>query len=123
MKKVLYIDDDNEMLEIVQIVLANSGYELLTTNRSDTAVDLCNQERPDLVLMDLNMPGVDGFETIRQLREQGFENPIVVLSASESDADRNKARNAGCNDYVLKSLDMKDLEKTIDYYIAEAGGL
>lgn len=123
MKKVLYIDDNREMIEIVEIVLANSGYKLLTTDKSDEAVELCEKENPDLVIMDLNMPSVNGFEVTRQLRQQGFSNPIVVLTASESEVDRKKAVAAGCDDYILKTLDMRDLEKTIDLHIAEAGGL
>ncbi len=123
MKKVLYVDDDQEMIEIVKIVLANSGYELLTTVQGEKAVDICEREQPDLVLMDLNMPGLDGFAATQKLREQGFSNPIIALSASESDSDRQKARQAGCNDYVLKTLDMQGLENTIDTFIAEAGGL
>ena len=123
MKKVLYVEDNPEMIEIVEIVLKNSGYHLLTTQNSDEVMTLCREEQPDLVLMDLNMPSLDGFETTRQLRQAGFDRPIVVLTASESEEDRNKARRVGCDDYVLKTLDMADLEKTIDSYIAEAGGL
>lgn len=123
MKKVLYVEDNPEMIEIVQIVLQNSGYRILTTQNGDEVITLCREEQPDLVLMDLNMPTLDGFEITRQLRQAGFDRPIVALTASESDEDRSKARRAGCDDYVLKTLDMADLEKTIDSYIAEAGGL
>ncbi len=123
MKTVLYVEDSEEMIEIVKIVLKDSGYRLLSQTDGQAALNLCANENPDLVLMDLNMPGMDGFEVTRKLREQGFTNPIIVLSASESDEDREKALAIGCNDYILKDMEMRGLEKVIDGFLVEAGGL
>ena len=123
MKTVLYVDDSEEMIEIVKIVLANSGYRLLSQTDGQATLNFCTDENPDLVLMDLNMPGMDGFEVTHQLREQGFTNPIVVLTASESDEDREKAIAAGCNDYILKDMEMRGLENVIDSFLSEAGGI
>ena len=121
MKSILYVDDDEEMIAIVKVVLANSGYRIRTATSGQDAIELCTSEQPDLVLMDLNMPGLDGFETTRQLRGQGFANPIVALTASESDEDREKAKLAGCDNYILKTLDMADVEGVIDEFLAEGG--
>lgn len=123
MKTVLYVDDNEEMIEIVKIVLANSGYLVHSQTDGQATIDFCANESPDLVLMDLNMPGMDGFETTRQLREQGFTNPIVVLTASETDEDKEKAIAVGCNDYIIKDMEMRGLEKVIDNFIAESGGI
>jgi CheY-like chemotaxis protein len=123
MKTILYVDDNEEMIEIVNIVLANSGYRIFSQTDGQAAIDFCANENPDLILMDLNMPGMDGFETTRRLREQGFTNPIVVLTASESDEDRDKAVAVGCNDYVIKDMEMSGLERIIDKFIADSGGL
>jgi CheY-like chemotaxis protein len=70
MKKVLYVDDSEEMLEIVKIVLARSGYEILTASGGKAAVEVCSKEQPDLILMDLNMPDLDGFASIQLLRSR-----------------------------------------------------
>jgi two-component system response regulator PrrA len=123
MKKVLYVDDSEEMLEIVEIVLAKSGYQTLTASSGKQAVEVCAREQPDLVLMDLNMPDHDGFASIQFLRASGYNNPVVILTASENEEDRAKAKALGCADYVLKTLDMRDIESFIDRHIADAGGV
>lgn len=123
MKTILYIDDNEEMIELVKIVLANSGYRILSQTDGQAALTFCANENPDLVLMDLNMPAMDGFETTRQLRKQGFTNPIVVFTALETDEDREKAAVAGCNAYIVKDMEMRGLENVIDGFIADSGGI
>jgi CheY-like chemotaxis protein len=123
MKTVLYVDDSEEMIEIVKIVLKDSGYRILSQTDGQATLNFCANENPDLILMDLNMPGMNGFEVTRQLRDQGYTNPIVVLTASESDADKEKAVAVGCNDYILKDMEMRGLERVIDNFLSEAGGL
>jgi len=84
---------------------------------------MCLEKTPDLVLMDINMPGMNGFEVTKKLRSSGFNNPIVVLTASESDDDRKQAKAAGCTDYILKTVDMRNVRSIIDQYIGEVGKL
>lgn len=123
MKTVLYVDDNDEILEIINMLLANTDYHLLTVNDANNAVAMCLENKPDLVLMDINMPGMDGFEVTRKLRNSGFSNPVIVLTASESDDDRKQARAAGCTDYLLKTVDMYNVKSIIDEYIGEPGEL
>jgi len=123
MKTVLYVDDNDEIIEIVSIVLSNSNYHLITENNSKNAINICLDKKPALVLMDISMPDMDGFEVSKQLREKGFDNPIIILTASESAADRQKAKAAGCTDYILKTVDMQNVGQIIDRYIGEAGEL
>lgn len=122
MKTVLLTDDNEDIVELVQLVLKNSGYKLITASDGARAVDVCLQQKPDLVLMDLNMPNMNGIEASKALRQKGFVNPIVVLTASESAADRAAAKAAGCNEYILKTLEMADVEKMLNRYLSEAGG-
>ena len=121
MKKVLYVDDSEETLEVVQIILAKSGYQILTASSGKQAVEVCSKEQPDLVLMDINMPDLDGFTSIQHLRSRGYNNPVVMLTASENEEDRAKAKAIGCADYILKTLDMREIESVIDRHIADAG--
>ena len=123
MKKVLLTDDSPDMIELLQLVLANAGYQLLTASDGAKAVEMCLASRPDLVLMDLKMPTLNGFEATRELRSRGFKNPIVVLTGSESEEDRRRAEEAGCDGYIIKTLDMDNVEKEIDRFLADAGGL
>ena len=121
MKTVLLTDDNPDIIELVQLILANSGYRLITANDGFEAVNVSLSQQPDLVLMDIGMPGMDGFTATRTLREKGFSNPIVVLTASESDADRQEAEQAGCDAYILKTLEMKDMVATIDRFLHTGG--
>lgn len=121
MKTVLYVDDNDEIIEIVNIVLSKASYNLVSENNSGNAIKVCLEKNPDLVLMDINMPGINGIEISKQLREKGFKNPIIILTASESASDKQKAKAAGCTDYVLKTVDMQNVGQIIDRYIGEAG--
>jgi len=123
MKTVLYVDDNDEILEIIGMLMEGTDYHLLTVNDSSKAVAMCLEKTPDLVLMDINMPGMNGFEVTKKLRSSGFNNPIVVLTASESDDDRKQAKAAGSTDYILKTVDMRNVRSIIDQYIGEPGEL
>jgi len=122
MKTILLTDDNQDMIELVKLILHDSGYKLITANAGNEAVKICLEQMPDLVLMDLNMPNMNGFDATKTLRDKGFSNPIVVLTGSESEDDRKRAQEAACNVYILKTLEMKDVEKTIDHYLYETRG-
>ena len=123
MKTVLYIEDNQEIIEIITLLLAKSDYQLLTQIDASKAVDMCLQKNPDLVLVDINMPEMNGIEVTQKLRNAGFSNPIIMLTASESPEDKKQARAAGCNDYILKTLDMHNVRAIIDDYLGEMGEL
>jgi two-component system response regulator QseB len=69
------------------------------------------------------MPDLDGITAIKSLRKQGFSNPIIVLTGSESEEDRKRAYDAGCNNFIVKSMEMRDLEPAIDLCLQKGGGL
>lgn len=123
MKTVLLTDDNDDIVELMKLILANSGYQLVVASDGQEAVRICLEKTPDLVLMDLNMPNMNGFEATKTLREKGFSNPIVVLTASESEQDRARAEQVGCDGYILKTMEMKDVKSTLDHFLSEAGGL
>jgi CheY-like chemotaxis protein len=122
MKTILLTDDNEDMVELVQLVLRSSGYKLITAGDGAKAVELCLKQKPDLVLMDINMPNMNGIEATRTLRKQGFTSPIVILTASESAEDRARAESAGCDEYILKTLEMSGVEAVLNRYLSEAGG-
>ena len=122
MKTILLADDSSLTQEIIGPMIAKSGYRLVTVDNGEQAVNKCCEIQPDLVLMDLYMPAMDGFNATKKLREQGFTAPIVALTGSEKDADKVKAKQVGCNNYILKTLEMKEVEQIIDSYLYTAGG-
>ena len=123
MKTVLLTDDNADIVELVQLVLANSGYSMITAVDGEAAVQLGLEQKPDLILMDLKMPKMNGIDATRALRAKGFDKPIVVLTASESEEDKRNAMAAGCNGYILKTLDMDGVEQILDHYLTETGGM
>jgi len=122
MKTVLLCDDNEDMLELTKLVLSSSGYQLVAVGDGTEAVRICLETQPDLVLMDIRMPNMDGFTAIRTLRSEGYDKPIVILTGSEKQEDRAEAEKAGCNAYVLKTMDMNEVVEVLDQYLAEAGG-
>ncbi len=123
MKTVLLTDDNEDIIELVKLILGKSGYNLQVAHGGKEALNFCRDSKPDLVLMDLRMPDIDGFTVTRALRGSGFTNPIVILAGSESEEDREKAFAAGCDDYIVKTMEMRELEFTIDSYLQKGGGL
>jgi len=119
-KTVLYADDNLEIIELVKVLIERAGYQLLAARDGREAVRLSLDENPDLILMDINMPGMDGLTAVRQLRDDGFNNPIIMLTASESPEDRERAIDAGSDDYVLKTIDMGDVEIVLSRYLSAA---
>ncbi len=114
MKTILLTDDDPEIVELIQLKLANSDYRLITARDGKEAVQTCLEQSPDLVLMDIKMPNMDGFDATKALRSKGFINPIIILTASESEADRKTADEIGCNGYILKTRDLTGVKSLIN---------
>lgn len=122
MKTVLLAEDNEDMVELIKLVLAESGYELVTVADGEEAVRMSLELKPDLILMDIRIPKMDGFTATSELRSKGFNQPIVILTGSDKQEDRDQAMEAGCNDYILKTMDMKEVKDVLDRFLAEAGG-
>lgn len=120
MKTVLYADDNLDIIELVKVLVERAGYRLLTARDGREAVSICLAENPDLVLLDISMPQLDGVSAASELREAGYNNPIVMLTASEAKQDRDRAIDAGCDDYVLKTVDMGDVEIMLSRHLSHA---
>lgn len=120
MKTILYADDNQEIVDIVRLTVERVGYQLLTAKDGHEALQICQDLNPDMVLMDINMPGLDGFSAVRRLREDGYNNPVIVLTASESRQDKDEAYAAGCDDFVLKTIDMADVENIVNRYLGDS---
>jgi DNA-binding response OmpR family regulator len=108
--KVLVVDDAAEVIEAVTVsfTLQWRETEITGTDNGETALDLIEQERPDIVLLDIAMPGMDGFETLREIR--AFSDvPVIMLTAKDDVLDKVKGLEFGADDYVTKPFDHLEL--------------
>ena len=106
--RVLVVDDDPQILRALRAGLAVEGYDVVTAGNGETALDVAAVSRVDMVVLDLELPGIDGVEVVGRLR--GWtEVPVLVLSAHEALDDRVRALDAGADDYVSKPFAMEEL--------------
>jgi CheY-like chemotaxis protein len=110
---VLVLEDDLTDLNLVTKQLTTSGYQVIPVVDGHLAIETCRSRRPDLVVCDLSMPGMDGFEFIRQLRQEQPDTPVVVVSGQGRDKGE-EALAAGANAYLAKPVDRQLLLSTVE---------
>lgn len=101
-EKVLVIDDSREMLLVMKHLLLNNGYQPLLAENGLTGLEMVEEHDPDLIVLDLNMPVVDGWQVCRQIREKSVVPIIILTAAHVTDEDTVRGLNMGANDYVTK---------------------
>jgi len=118
-KSILIVDDNIDNLDLAQIVLESEGYEVQVAEDATQAIDRLSSYRPNLILMDLQLPGMDGLELTRQLRKDPSMNdvPIVALSAYAMKGDQEKARAAGCSGYITKPINTRTFPGVVRGYL------
>lgn len=119
LKQVLVIDDEPIMRKLLQQILKDKYEVILKENGREALEWMYSGNIPDLVVADLNMPEIDGFEYIEKVRESGFFNdvPLIVLSGEESSSERIKCLKLGANDYLIKPFNPEELGLRIDNLI------
>jgi DNA-binding response OmpR family regulator len=108
MNKVLVVDDDKNLLEVIKYNLVNEGYSVLSAETGTQAVETARQEKPDLIILDVMLPGIDGFEVCRILRKE-MSVPILILSAKADEIDKVVGLELGADDYVTKPFSVREL--------------
>jgi two-component system cell cycle response regulator DivK len=120
--KVLYIEDNVENRTLVKRVLEVEGYVVLEADGGTDGLRIVREEAPDLILIDINLPEVDGYEiTTRLRRMEGLNNiPIVALTANVLKGDRERSLGAGCDGYIQKPIDVDLLPAQIAAFLRQA---
>ena len=116
-KKTILIAEDVESNYLLLYALLGKEYNLLHANNGQEAVDMFIQHQPDLILMDVKMPVMDGLEATREIRKLSATIPIIAQTAFAFDQDRVRITEAGCDDYLTKPLSPTTLKATIKKYI------
>lgn len=105
LKKILVVDDDQLMRHSVALSLRSAGYEAETAGSGEEAIALAQQEEPDLVLLDIGLPGMDGLETLRRFQQQ-VQVPVIFVTARRRELDEIVGLEMGADDYITKPFDM-----------------
>lgn len=116
---ILYIEDNQDNRKLVRRVLTAAGFQFHGVGSGDEALAFLEARIPDLILMDINLPDVDGYAITRQLRQHAryAELPIVALTANVMKADRDKSLAAGCNGFIQKPINVDRLPEQIREYL------
>ena len=122
MKKRVLIVEDNELnMKLFNDLLEANGYDTIQTRNGVEAVGLAREHKPDLILMDIQLPGVDGLHLTRKLKADPAMRDVVILAltAYAMKGDEQKAREAGCDGYIAKPIDTRSLPGVIRSYLKE----
>ena len=121
--RILVVEDNDLNLKLVRDVLQFAGFEVIEARTGEQGVALAHETAPDLVLMDLQLPGIDGTEALRQLRESPATHdlPVVAVTASVMKEDHERTRDAGFDGYVAKPLSVRSLPDQVRGYLAREG--
>ena len=106
--KILVVDDDPQIRRVMRATLVGHNYEVIEARTGEDALEMIPQEAPNLVLLDMNMPGMGGLETCRTIRA-GLDIPVIILSVRNSEKDKVAALDAGADDYVTKPFGIEEL--------------
>jgi two-component system, cell cycle response regulator DivK len=116
---ILIVDDNPANLKLARVLLTGAGYEVRTAADAPEALAVLESFHPRLILMDLQLPGMDGFELTRRLKADAVHGHVVVLAltAYAMKGDEDKARRAGCDGYIAKPIDTRTLPDTVARYL------
>ena len=121
MQKILLVEDNEMNRDMLSRRLQRKGYSVVTAEDAEKGLVLARSEAPDLILMDISLPAMDGWEATRLLKASKFTRhiPIIALTAHAMVSDREKAREVGCDDYDTKPVDFGRLSEKIENLILE----
>jgi two-component system alkaline phosphatase synthesis response regulator PhoP len=120
-KRILAVDDEPHILKLVAFSLRSGGFEVLEATDGLAAIEIARAEQPDLILMDVMMPALDGFEACRRLKADPAtaEIPVVMLSAKSQKAEQAAGLDSGATEYICKPFTPKELVAAVRGYLGE----
>jgi DNA-binding response OmpR family regulator len=118
-KKILIVDDEVDLVETVRFPLEMEGYRVLVSYNGEDALNLARKENPDLILLDLMLPKLDGYKVCRLLKfDDRYKHiPILMLTAKTQEKDKALGIETGANEYITKPFEMDDLLKKVKVYL------
>lgn len=119
--RILIVEDNMDTYELVRFILEKNGYDTFLAMNGRDGVNAAKKQIPDLIIMDLSMPEMDGWTAIRLIKEnaQISSIPLIALTAHALPGDRQRAMDSGCDEYVTKPMDLLELIETVDSWISK----
>ncbi len=119
MTKILLVEDNEMNRDMLSRRLVRSGFEVVMAVNGQEGVDMASSEKPDVILMDMSLPVLDGWDATRQLKANGATKgiPVIALTAHAMESDREKALAAGCDDFDTKPIEMPRLLEKINAFV------
>jgi len=120
MKRILVVEDNENNLYLFRTILQKSGYEVIEARDGAEGVELAVKEKPDLILMDIQLPVLDGYKATKKIKttEETKNIPVIALTSYAMVGDREKAMDAGCDGYIEKPIDPETFIAEIEKYLA-----
>ena len=114
-EKILIVEDHPQNMRLIEVVLRSRSYILLTANDGEEALDVAVREHPDLVIMDIQLPKISGYDVTKKLRQmpEFINTPIIAITAYAMEGDKEKFMEAGCDAYLSKPIDTRELPELI----------
>jgi DNA-binding response OmpR family regulator len=108
-KKIVIVEDEPSLVFTLQDTLENEGYKVFVAEKGDKAVDIVKKEEPNLMILDLMLPGMSGYDVCRKVRDMNYTFPIIMLTARNQEIDKVTGLNIGADDYITKPFGVKEL--------------
>ncbi|MBX9674201.1 MAG: response regulator transcription factor [Candidatus Obscuribacterales bacterium] len=120
MKKLLIVDDEVDIAASIQYLLTQEGFATILAHDGNKAMQMYENEKPDLIILDLMMPGIDGYEVCRRIRANDKRTPILMLTARTSEIDTVVGLELGANDYIAKPVRLRELVARVKAHLRES---
>ena len=108
-KKIIIVEDEPSLVFTLEDTLENEGYDVFVSEKGSHAVDIVKKENPDLMILDLMLPGMSGYDVCKKVREMDYTFPIIMLTARDQEIDKVTGLNIGADDYITKPFGVKEL--------------
>jgi CheY-like chemotaxis protein len=117
--RILVVEDNMDTYELVHFILEKNGFETFLASNGRDGVNAAFKQKPDLIIMDMSMPEMDGWTATNLIKkeEQTKAIPVIAVTAHALPGDRQRAMDAGCDEYITKPMDLDELVETVQYWV------
>ena len=121
MARILVVDDEPMMRDLLQITLTRKGHEVLSADGGRKAIQRFRQEHPDLTILDLNLPDINGIDVLREIRSVEPHTPVIILTGAGREDMKNQARELGVTDFLQKGFSLHELGAALNRVLKQPG--